>query len=110
MSNTSKIIIVAAIGGTIYFLFFYTIPFTASEVFFQSKGVLSEKYDGEVEFTNEGMYGEYMLHIKMKPKGEKEIDYYCGYTATNILCSNAVQGLNEMVEESHSDLKRIKRD
>ena len=108
MANLLKIITVAgAIGVIIYFLYFYTVPFDETEIFIQSRDMLSEEHNGEVNFTNEGRYGEYMLHIKMKPKGKKERDYYCGYTEINILCSSSVEGLNNMAAESHSNLKRI---
>jgi len=106
-----KIIIwLAVIAGIAYFVLTYTIPFTESEVFGQAKELLSEDYKGEVKYINEGMYGEYMLHIKVKPKGKKEKDYYCGYSEINIMCSSAVEGLNRMVEESHSELQRISLD
>ena len=69
------LVLLAILVGIIYLLFFTTVPLTIDEVFIQSKSMLAKEY-AEASFANEGRYGEYMLHIKMKRKGKEEVDFF----------------------------------
>lgn len=111
MSKTTRIFIYLAIfGAIIYYGLDYVTSYTESQVFRESKEMIAKEYKYEITFKNKGRYGEYMLHMKAKQKGTKEFDYYCGYTEANLFCSDSVQGLNEMVAESHGELRKIRRD
>jgi hypothetical protein len=71
MSNGFKITLLIITVVFVYLMFFYTVPSKESEIYTQAKEMIIENDMelNEAKFTNKGRYGEYMLHLKIQPKG-----------------------------------------